>query len=221
MLSILIPLTLFGINCKDNTQCIDVLYYTRDSATLHSTVRHVELDIVKEFNDCNNYLPLIVASFGILAGGMCFKLGKVACKIMTQIMDYSLPFCLSTPVAIGVVIAMYDGFMTTRAEKVCYLPFPLWAKGISTAGFFKLLINDTNNLFFIGAAVIGFFSLLLITNHVWMPGKERLQRTDKYVLVCILTTPSLFECDISKHVQTILKDFRFSFTLKVLCYIGA
>lgn len=180
ILSLLIPLALFGITCNDGTQCIDALYYTRDGAILNSSLGYVELVTAKTFNKCDNHLPLIVACLGILAGGVSFKLGKVACKIMTQIMDYSLPLVLSTPTALGVLFAMYGGFMTTPAKESCYLPFPIWKQPENAAAdYMQLLWDNKDNLFFVGAALIGYLSLLLITNHIWMPGKERLQRTDK------------------------------------------
>ena len=180
MLAIVTPIALFGINCNEGSECIDVLYFTRDRAILHSTIGEVELISEKKFNNCNSHLPLIVAAIGVLAGGMCFKIAKVGCKIMTQVMDYSLPLVLSTPAALGVVIAMYGGFITISADEVsCHLPFPSWSKDNGAADFFTLMIDDTNNLYLMGAALCGFLSLVLVTNHIWMPGKERLQRTDK------------------------------------------
>lgn len=181
ILTILIPIALFGISCSDGEGCIHTLYFTRDTATLHSTIGEIELISEKKFNNCNNYLPLIVASIGALAGALCYKLGKVACKIMTQIVDYSLPLVLSTPVTIGVIIAMYEGFMISAADEVsCGIPFPEWSKDNQAANYFQLFFDETENLFLLGAMVCSFLSLMLVTNHVWMPGKERLQRTDKY-----------------------------------------
>lgn len=180
ILTIIIPTVMYGIGCQNGEQCIDTLYYTRDTATLHSTIGHEELISEKDFNNCSNYLPLMVAAIGVLAGGVCFKLGKIACKIMTQIVDYSLPFALSTPVAMGVVLAMYDGFMTTPPDDVsCAIPFPRWSSRNVAAEYFQWFTDDSDNLLLLGAMLCGFLSFLLVTNHVWMPGKERLQRTDR------------------------------------------
>ncbi|WAR10593.1 CHS2-like protein [Mya arenaria] len=180
-LTLLLPLALYGISCKDGEMCIKTLYYKADSATLHSSIGHIELQSSKNFGECSNYLPLVTAAIGVLAGVVAFKLGKVACKIMAQVVGYSLPLVLSTPATFAVILAMYSGFLTEDSSG-CYIPFPRWEDhhpNASTAALYFDSMADNEHWFMFGAALCGFFSLLLVTNHVWMPGKERLQRTDK------------------------------------------
>lgn len=183
MLTILLPTAIYGISCNDGNACLKALYYKAASASLHSTIGHVELISAKSFGQCYEYLPLVTATIGALGGVVTFKVGKIACKIMAQVIGYSLPLVLSTPAAIGLILGMYGGILTSNADpKLCVLPFPQWVN--SGAGdFFQSLIGEQWTLLVMYAAA--FVSLILVTNHVWIPGKERLQTTDKYVIVYI------------------------------------
>ena len=176
ILTIVTPIAIYGIKCGSN--CIDTLYFKDAFASLQSdSVGHIELNSKEDFGQCDNHLPLIVAAIGVLCSGICFKVGKVACKIMTQIVDYSLPLVLVTPATLCLIILwMFDGL-----DLGCEIPFPKWAKDQSSSKYFDNFTKMSDVWISIIAGVVGFVSLLLITNHVWTPGKERLQRTDKWV----------------------------------------
>ncbi|XP_060586790.1 chitin synthase chs-1-like isoform X2 [Ruditapes philippinarum] len=178
ILTLVLPIAIYGVKCGTDSECTNTLYFKHDVAKLNSGIGHIDLTSKKDFGKCNNHLPLVVAAIGILCSGICFKVGKVACKIMTQIVDYSLPLVLTTPTTIGIILWMYGGFLTTD-DIGCEIPFPKWAKNDGAKVYFGHFLDDPEIWIPIIAGLIGFVSLLLITNHVWTPGKERLQRTDK------------------------------------------
>lgn len=182
VLLIIIPIAMAGISCEESgTVCIRALYRTTTEGTLSSSLITTTFDTDKsfaKFGDCTDYLPLAVAAVSILSSIVCFKAGKVACKIMTQMVDFSLPLILSTPAAIWIIIGMFSGFLTTTDG--CSFPFPHWNDTLTdgAASYFSDLANHWENILPIIAGLVGFLSFLLVTNHVWLPGKVRLQRTD-------------------------------------------
>ena len=179
ILVIIIPLAISGIACADDgSHCIKALYGTEREAKLSSNLFTTTYDNGKSFGNCSDYLPLLVATVSISSSIVCFKCSKVACKIMAQVVDFSLPLVLSTPAAIGVVLGMYSGFMTSNDG--CSLPFPHWntTLGKDAADYFNDMENHWENVLFIIAGLVGFLSYLLVSNHIWVPGKTRLQRTD-------------------------------------------
>ena len=177
ILLIVVPIAIFGISCDETGgKCVDALFL-RGNANLSSSLISTIIDTNKFFGKCNNHLPLIVAAVCIISSGVCFKSAKVACKIMTQVVDFSLPLVLSTPVTIGIILGMYSGFITT-GNTGCSLPFPKWRTNMNSARYFGGLSDDWENFVYIIAGLVGFLSLLLVTNYIWLPGKQRLKRTD-------------------------------------------
>ena len=173
-----------GIACdQKGTVCIEALYdRTKNEARLYSSLLSFIFDTEKKFgkdDKCYSFLPLLIATVSIFSSIVCFKTAKVACKIMTQVLDFSLPLVLSTPAAIGIVLGMYSGFLTTNSDG-CALPFPQWntTMTLGSAQYFGNVSNHWENLLPIIAGLVGFLSFLLVTNHIWLPGKVRLQRTD-------------------------------------------
>ena len=177
-LTFIIPIGIFGINCEDGRHCIDTLYFQSDFAKISSGFGKTILESKKDFGSCNSHLPFIVAAVGILCSGICFKLCKVACKIMTQIVDMTIPLLLATPMAIGIILGMYSGFITT-SRTGCDLPFPLWNTDEDLHTYFTTLTEGYELWIPILAGFAGYVSLILVTIHTWMPGKERLQTTDR------------------------------------------
>ena len=182
VLLIIVPLAISGIACEgDGSHCIKALYGTENEAKLSSNLITTTYDSEKIFGqhgNCSDYLPLLVAAVSIASSIVCFKCAKVACKIMAQVVDFSLPLVLSTPAAIGIVLGMYSGFITTNDG--CSLPFPQWnsSLGEDAAQYFSDMGDPWENVLFIIAGLVGFLSYLLVSNHIWLPGKTRLQRTD-------------------------------------------
>ncbi|KAL4217427.1 Chitin synthase 2 [Mactra antiquata] len=179
ILTLLVPLALYGFACDNvSADCVNTLYFKHDKATLNSGLGHVELTTSKNFGECNNYLPLIIASVGILCSGVCFKVGKVGCKIMTQVADYSLPLVLATPASIAIILGMYsEDFLSTFGD--CTLPFPTWESEKDSKDYFSKFMDDDKSWFPVIAGVVAYISFMMVTNHVWTPGKERLQTTDR------------------------------------------
>lgn len=184
VLTIALPTLMFSLRCEDGSACLEALYFRRNDEPISLDTFFGTFTLVTEktFGNCSNYLPVIIACFGVLSGVLCFKLGKIACKILTQVFDFSIPLVLSTPLSIVVVVAMYSGYMTTAEDAAsCQLPFPEWVDGNTSEMLAERLRSAEawKVISAIAAAVLSFISFLLVTNHVWKPGKERLQQTDR------------------------------------------
>ncbi|XP_033728979.1 chitin synthase chs-2-like [Pecten maximus] len=168
------PALLFGANCNSSTSCIDsVFYHFEDNVTPHMNTP-IGDDIIMQDNreDCW-YLPLLMAVTNILSDIICFKVAKAACKILAHKVGYALPIALSTPVTIALLFGSYSS-TTVSTLASCKIPFPTWDGDASNVvdefDFFKYAVI---------AGILAYMSLLLITNHVWSPGKERLAATEK------------------------------------------
>lgn len=182
ILTFAIPTALFSVSCPSGMDCLETLYFRKSNATVDTLVGLFRLVSEKNVDGCSrDFLPFIIAFCGVLSGGLGYQLCKISCKILTQVFDFSLSLVLSTPVTIAIILTMYSGYITSSPhEPSCNLPFPKWSNESATDDIFPLLIKG-NVLYVIGAALLGFLSLLIVTNHIWKPGSERLQSTDKYV----------------------------------------
>lgn len=171
------PSLLFGVNCN-STACIDSIFYSFEEGVtpiiqnpIDGDGDYIEMD-GDRVTACW-YLPLLMAVVNILSDIICFKVAKAACKILAHKIGYALPVALSTPITIAL---LFGSFSSTTVSTIagCTIPFPTWTGDASIVveqfDFFKYAII---------AGVLAYTSLLLITNHVWSPGKERLAATEK------------------------------------------
>ncbi|XP_060063085.1 chitin synthase chs-2-like [Ylistrum balloti] len=73
----------------------------------------------------------------------------------------------------GLLFGSYSS-TTVSTLGICAIPFPTWE------GDASIVVNEFNFFkYAIIAGILAYASLLLITNHIWSPGKERLAATEK------------------------------------------
>lgn len=177
-----LPSLVFGANCEAGTNCIHMFFlqFEESPDTIKFNTYLYPGDAVlsdsRPFNkivNCIKDLPFIFALVNIASSIVCFKVGKAACKVLAQRAAFSLPLVLSTPVTIALVLGFYSQSAVLNIYG-CYTPFPAWDGDATT-------IMDIINWYWpvLAGGIAAFFSLLLITNHIWSPGKERLVSTDK------------------------------------------
>lgn len=158
-----------------NKSCLSVLYFDVEYATdcphllnpvgnnVDSTMFHRE--------------PYLVAVVQILSCLLCYQLSKTACKIMLQVVSFSLPLMLSTPIIASLFIASCEAWgMQERANTILpnYLFWTCDINGISR-GFLHTLFSE----YFIPVGLLWWLSFMWITLHIWMPSAGRLVQTER------------------------------------------
>ena len=172
------PNLLLGIFCENGDACIKAFYFQDEDAARLRYITNATMKTEKHFGkDCIDYFPYMVSVANILSNIICFKFAKAACKILAQKLCFALPVVLSTPVVIGLILSLYSQTLGISFGK-CYLPMPIW-KNENEDPTILFDIIDTYWVV-IAAGALGYFSFLLVTNHVWSPSKERLIATDRY-----------------------------------------
>ncbi|XP_021365805.1 uncharacterized protein LOC110458442 isoform X2 [Mizuhopecten yessoensis] len=169
------PALIFGVNCNSTTECINSVFYNfKDGQAPHmNTPIGEDIRIDGDRKAACWYLPLLIAVVNIISDIVCFKVAKAACKILAHKVGYALPMALSTPVTIALLFGSYSS-TTISTVASCTIPFPTWEGDASN------VVDEINFYkFAIIAGILAYSSLLLITNHVWSPSKERLAATEK------------------------------------------
>ena len=178
------PNLLFGIFCENGDACIKAFYFQDEDAARLRYITNATLKTEKYFGeDCIHYFPYMVSVANILSNIICFKFAKAACKILAQKLCFALPVVLSTPVVIGLILSLYSQTLGISFGN-CFLPMPIWTNQNED----PTILFDIIDTYWvvIAAGALGYFSFLLVTNHVWSPSKERLIATDRYDTFVIL-----------------------------------
>lgn len=172
---IVTPCLLFGIFCENKDSCIKAFYFQNVKGELRYISNGSMIDNRHFGEECISYFPFMISLANILSSIICFKLAKAACKILAQKLCFALPVVLSTPVVIGFILSLY-GQTAGISFGQCNLPMPIWKDEEDPTVLFDII--DTYWVV-IAAGALGYFSFLLVTNHIWSPGKERLIATDR------------------------------------------
>ncbi|XP_045180107.2 chitin synthase chs-2-like [Mercenaria mercenaria] len=194
ILTVCLVSVIFGIDCADGVTCIQTLYnvitklsissYVQtDNATVNGTITtvynqtfatdnssyllsailgHTKLVTEIYIGTCSKYLPLYIAVVNIAASLFCYRCCVTANKILAQIPGFSLPLVLSTPITAACMIAGY-AHTELRMTDGCFLPFPQWTGGLDFD--WTMII----------ASILGYISVLTVTNYIWRQTKERMQ----------------------------------------------
>lgn len=180
---IVMPTLVFGVFCDNGNACIDAFFFQNkigqlryiSNANMTDTRIFYDLDKLGQ-KGCISYFPFMISMANILSSVICFKLAKAACKILAQKLCFALPVVLSTPVVIGLILGLYSRTIDISIGK-CILPLAEWKdKNQDPTILFDII--DTYWVV-IAAGALGYFSFLLVTNHMWSPSKERLIATDR------------------------------------------
>ncbi|KAH3754146.1 chitin synthase chs-2-like [Dreissena polymorpha] len=155
---------IYSVNCADGTSCIETLYNVRLNATLLSETFGKTLLVEKVVHEeCSPYLPFSVAIVNIVSSFACYKCCVVANKIRTQILSYSVPIVLATPITVAIMATelMRNELSMTSG---CNLPFPRWMDGL--AYDWSMIV----------ASIMGYMTIIMVTTYIWRQTKQRMQR---------------------------------------------
>lgn len=170
-----LPSIFLGPSCHNSVDCIKAFYFHGPGSWFTSPVgdTFVANDTNGILGLCTELFPFILAILVLVFEIIVFKVAKAACKIVAHKVGYALPMALITPASIGLILAFYSGSATISITG-CITPFPTWN------GDAMLIVDEISSYWLaLVAGSLSYLSLLLITNHVWSPSKERLQSTDK------------------------------------------
>ena len=172
----IMPIIMLSPNC--GKECIDFLFIStthKNGPSIHNDILNTRFTDFRIFCKNFNWVPFLIAIVHVVMNGVCYKFAKAACKVIGQRLAFGLPLVLTTPIALSLVI----GFLSTVTMSVngCDFKFPMWDRDVTT-------IQDhiADYWFVLVGGILSYLSLLLVTNHIWTPRKERLQPTDKYVI---------------------------------------
>lgn len=177
---LVMPALLFGASCKDGDACIKTIFFeSTEKAELNIVYTNLTFETPQK-DSCYSYLPFVVAIINVMSSVICYKCVKSASKILAQKFSYAVPVVLSTPVVIGLFWGIYSEFITLKIAtdaQTCAIPLPVWAsKNYDPSSMFKNIQFSWSAVL---AGLFGFFSFLMISNHIWSPDKERLIATDR------------------------------------------
>ncbi|CAC5365574.1 CHS1 [Mytilus coruscus] len=173
--------------------CIDMLYfkYPKDDleATSQPSIMNTILTDGTILNECPTFkklFPFMIALIYIIMNGVCYKIAKAACKVVAQRIAFGLPLTMSTPIALVVLFVLmssngtgsYDDNIGKFWFGKCEIQFPHWTDNEHNP-ILNLVDRFTDIWPLVTGGIISYLSLLLITNYIWSPKKERLQSTDK------------------------------------------
>lgn len=167
------------------SECIDIIYLPKlgdITAVGNQTIMNTLLTDNTVFEQCDtfkNVFPLIVAFAYIIMNGICFKISKASCKILAQKLAFGLPLTLATPVSLSILIFEMSKenrkYQLSSIFEKCEIGLPFWRPDPGSC----LMEHSDTIWVLVTGGILSFCSLLLTTNYIWMPQKQRLQSTDK------------------------------------------
>ncbi|XP_067661074.1 chitin synthase chs-2-like [Haliotis asinina] len=161
---------IFGSRGQD---CWDTfLFMTEKGVRCGAFIGYTNLTLVNQLStDCGSHVPYIVASSAVVLCGIGYKMAKSACKIRSQVMCFSLPLALCTPLSyIVLFITVYSPIIKNIACDLTWIP--------SHNTVFELLKTYSDSHYF-PIVCGGFLSILLVCAHIWVPKAQRVAATDK------------------------------------------
>lgn len=112
--------------------------------------------------------PMIIK---ILSDGLCFYMGRLACKLCMQRICFALPITLVTPLALTILLVMCS---IAPKSTVFIENFLFWSCYADYAGeSFKWQV--------VCGLILWWLSELWIGGHIWFSKSQRLALTDRYV----------------------------------------
>lgn len=119
--------------------------------------------------------PYWIALVQIAACLLCYQFSKTACKIMLQVVSFSLPLMLAAPFVGGLFIASCETWFKDGSSLLP--PYLYWTCDIDgiSRGFLATLYAD----YVLPIAILWWVSFMWVTFHIWLPRVERLVQTEK------------------------------------------
>lgn len=171
---IIITMTLMTVMVTAGSKsCLSVLYFDVEYAAdcphlVNPSGNNVDSDVL-------HYNPYWVALVQIIACLLCYQFSKTACKVMLQVVSFSLPLMLAAPFIGGLLIASCETWFKDGSSLMP--PYLFWTCDIDgiSRGFLETLYSD----YLLPIALLWWVSFMWVTFHIWMPRVERLVQTEK------------------------------------------
>ena len=156
-----------------STSCVKVLYFGEDSAADCPHMVSPTGDNIASPELHSD--PFWVAAVQVISCLLCYQFSKTACKVMLQIVGFSLPLMLAAPIMAGLFILNCETW-TAKGNGLMpsYLYWTCDIHGISS-GFLDSLISD----YLIPVSLAWWLSFMWVTFHIWLPRVERLVQTER------------------------------------------
>ena len=153
--------------------CLSVLYFDIEFAPdcphlVNPIGNNVDSDVLEVD-------PYWIAVVQIAACMLCYQFSKTACKVMLQVVSFSLPLMLAAPFVAGLFIASCEAWFKDGSSLLP--PYLFWTCDIDgvSRGFLDMLYSD----YVLPIAILWWLSFMWITFHIWLPRVERLVQTEK------------------------------------------
>jgi chitin synthase len=158
-----------------NKSCLSVLYFDIDFAQdcphlVNPSGNNVD-------SDAFHTEPYWIALIQILSCLMCYQFSKIACKVMLQVVSFSLPLMIAAPVIAGLFIANCEAWNVDQSTNPFLPPYLYWTCDINgiSRGFLETLYSG----YFLPVSFLWWLSFMWVTFHIWMPRVERLVQTER------------------------------------------
>ena len=156
-----------------SSACVKVLYFGEEFATECPHMVNPAGDNVA--SSALHRDPFWVAAVQVISCLLCYQFSKTACKVMLQIVGFSLPLMLAAPIMAGLFIVNCE---TWTAEGNGLMPsYLFWTCDIhgKSQGFLDSLISD----YLVPVSLAWWLSFMWVTFHIWLPRVERLVQTER------------------------------------------
>lgn len=121
--------------------------------------------------------PFWICMVQVFSCLFCYTFAKSACKILLQVVSFSLPLMLVAPVMLGLFMGNCESFKLSESTGSLMPSYLYWTcdiHGISY-DFLEKLVSD----YYLPIALGWWLSFLWVTFHIWVPRVERLAQTER------------------------------------------
>ena len=162
-------------------ECVKTVFFNGDNRATECPHLAYPTDAYNVESSAYKTDPFWVAAIQIFACLLCYTFSKTACKIMLQVVSFSLPLMLAAPVMAGMFIGNCETWKSVGNTNQLMPDYMYWScdiHGISH-DFLEHLISD----YFLPFTLAWWLSFMWVTFHIWIPRVERLVQTERSDIV--------------------------------------
>ena len=158
-----------------SSSCVKVLYfdteYAKDCPHLLNPSGN-NVDQTEHKGD-----PYWVAVIQVISCLLCYQLSKTACKIMLQVVSFSLPLMIAAPILAGLLMTSCEAWSGDGNANSLMPSYLYWTCDIN--GISKDFMGNLFSVYYLPVALIWWMSFMWVTFHIWLPRVERLVQTER------------------------------------------
>ncbi|XP_033728584.1 chitin synthase chs-2-like isoform X2 [Pecten maximus] len=129
--------------------------------------------------ESKNYMndPFWISIVQVFSCLLCYTFAKSACKILLQVVSFSLPLMLAAPIMLGLFMGNCESFKLNGSTGPLMPDYLYWTcdiHGISY-DFLDNLVSD----YYLPVTLGWWLSFMWVTFHIWIPRVERLAQTER------------------------------------------